>query len=178
MLQPPSNFLNTERSTHMFLRQTVPNDFPKPKSNKIKTKAFDLGLLPVCSRGEGWLFLLSLSLKRSKWMFTPSPLTDTEVRSCPCGGVALQKTFSLVRVLVNLSYSMYQKRGKAFASPFMLVTHSDILYSGGGEREEPQKLKTTPLKLADVQNHNNSILCSNQNVYCNGSFLPLIKTSK
>lgn len=152
--------------------------FPSPSQTRWKPKHLIWGFCLFVPGGEGWLFLLSLSLKRSKWMFTPSPLTDTEVRSCPCGGAALQETFSLVRVLVNLSYSMYQKRGKAFASPFMLVTHSDILYSGGGEREEPQKLKTTPLKLADVQNHNNSILCSNQNVYCNGSFLPLIKTSK
>lgn len=32
----------------MFIRQTVPNDFPKHKSNKIKTNAFDLGVLFVC----------------------------------------------------------------------------------------------------------------------------------
>lgn len=29
----------------------------------------------------------------------------------------------------------------------------------GGEGEEPQKLKTTPLKLADDQSHDNSTLC-------------------
>lgn len=140
MLQPPSNFLNTERSTHMFLRQTVPNDFPKPKSNKIKIKAFDLGLLPVCSRGEGWLFLLSLSLKRSKWMFTPSPLTDTEVRSCPCGGAALQKNIQSGESIGEFILQHVSEKGKSIC--FSIYVGNTFRYTLFWRRWEGRATKT------------------------------------
>lgn len=58
------------------------------------------------------MFLLFISLKRSKQMFIPSPLTDTESEVAHVVGLYFRKTFNLVRVLVNLSYSMYQNRGK------------------------------------------------------------------
>lgn len=71
-------------------------------------------------------------------------------------------TTVLLSILQHIS-----EKGKAFVSLFMLITHSDILYYNllfhtlfkGGEGEEPQKLKTTPLKLADDQSHDNSTLC-------------------
>lgn len=51
----------------MLIRQTVPNDFPKHKSNEIKTKAFDLGVLFACLLQGGRLVVFIVSfLKISK----------------------------------------------------------------------------------------------------------------
>lgn len=64
--------------------------------------------------------------------FKKKPLIDTEVRSCPYGRAVLQKNIQSGESTGESIQEHVSEKGKAFASPFMLITHSDILYSGGG----------------------------------------------
>lgn len=61
-----------------------------------------------------------------------SPLTDTEVRSCPGSRAVLQKKIQSGESTGESILQQVSEKGKAFASPWMLMTHSDILYSGRG----------------------------------------------
>lgn len=74
-------------------------------------------------------------------MFIPSPLIDTEVRSCPYGRAVLQKKIQSGKSTGESILQQVSEKGKAFASPFMLITHSDILYTGRGRGGRTTKTK-------------------------------------